>query len=527
MLTSSPGLTSFTTIFGATVSGTILSSDASTPTLHNWTADSTGLYQTSTDLGAEWKSYYQQMLAGHGASLTDVQRLEGNAEAVFENTALKGLDAADLTRDREDAQREYDAIAAAIKLAGIDGTKPLTQQGYLLIDQTIQGNATLDELFMQGHGLNNSGVSRYAGYTNDFQNGVDKTTRFVGGGIDDNGENALTDFFDDVTLSHIGFSVVWQNGQLTQLNQNGANEDPLLTCVVALNDAMYYRVYTSADFASHAPTAATNQATNAAFYTAQDQRLLAALKDAAAAPASAGHIKTIYGFEANSTISFNAGNGITHVWTADANGEYQTTSNLAAEWRNAYVTLLTVGAKGLTVEQRVEADAEAFFENTGLSKLSAAQQAVDRADAQRQFDAEFMAMQKLGIDPSATLTQANYLAVSHLLGADPTLNELSLQGHGLNNPPSARYDGFTNDFQTGVDATTTITGVPGLNGKEALADAFDDLTLGHSPFAVVVVNGTLRQLNQDGKIEESLANALKLQNYVMHTAALQAANFKA
>ena len=527
MLNSSPGLTSFTTIFGATVSGSIFSTDAATPTLHNWTADSTGLYQTSTDLGAEWKNDYQQMLAGHGAGLTDIQRLEGNAEAVFENTALKSLSAADLTRDREDVQREFDAMAAAMKIAGVDGSKPLTQQGYLLIDQTIQGSATLDELFMQGHGLNNSGFTRYAGYTNDFQHNVDKVTRYVGGGLLDQGENALTAFFDDVTLSHIGFSVVWQNGQLTQLNQNGATEDPLLNSIVGFNDAMYYRVYTAADFRAGGPTAASNKATDAAFYTAQDQRLLAALKDAAAAPASTGHIKTIYGFEANSTISFNAGNGITHVWTADANGEYQTTSNLAAEWRSAYVRLLTVGPKGMTAEQRVEANAEAFFENTGLSKLSAAQQAVDRADAQRQFDAEFMAMQKLGIDPNAPMSNLNYLAISHLLGADPTLNELSLQGHGLNNPSSARYAGYTNDFQNGVDATTTLTGIPGLGGKAALEAAFDDLVLGHSPFAVVVVNGHLRQLNQNGKVENSLATSVRLENYLLHSAALQANNFKA
>ena len=78
--------TTITTIFGASVSGTIDGSSALTPMAHNWSADSSGLYQTSTNLALEWQGYYQQMLAGQGASLTDIQRLEGNAEAVFENT---------------------------------------------------------------------------------------------------------------------------------------------------------------------------------------------------------------------------------------------------------------------------------------------------------------------------------------------------------------------------------------------------------------------------------------------------------
>ena len=526
MLAASADPASFTTIFGATVPGAILSTDPTTPTLHNWTADSTGLYHTSTDLGAEWKSYYQQMQSGHAAALTDIQRLEGNAEAVFENTGLGKLDTASLTRDREDVQRQFDAMAAAMKIAGVDATKPLSEQGYMLVNQTIQGSATLNELFLQGHGLNNSGISRYAGYTNDSQQITD-ATRFVGGGLTDNGDLAVRDFLDDVVMSHIGFSVVSRNGVLTQLNQNGGAETPLLQAVVALNDSMFYRVYAAVDFRVGGATAASNKASNAAFYTTQDQALLSQLQADAATPAPAGEIKTLYGFDISNTITFNAGNGITHVWVADANGEFQTSTNLAAEWKSAYATMLANGGKGLTVEQRMEGNAEAFFENTGLAKLSAAQQAIDRADVQRQFDAEFMAMKLDGIDPTATLTQANYIAISHTLGANATLNELSLQGHGLNDAPSARYAGYTNDFQNLSSDATTMVNVGSLSGKDALADVFDDAVLGHSPFAVAVVNGHVYQLNQNGQIENKLSTAVALEEYVMHRAIFRATNFQA
>ena len=73
-------------------------------TPHSWTADSTGLYHTTTDLGSEWQANYQLMISGKGSPLTPTQRLEGNAEAVFENTGLKNLTTAQLANYREDIQ---------------------------------------------------------------------------------------------------------------------------------------------------------------------------------------------------------------------------------------------------------------------------------------------------------------------------------------------------------------------------------------------------------------------------------------
>ena len=527
MLTHDQPLVSFTTLTGATVSATILSSNALTPTLHDWSADLTGLYHTGTNLANEWESYYQTMQTGGAASLTDVQRLEGNAQAVFRNTGLARLDAGAQARDREDVQRQFDAMAAAMQIAGVDNTKAFTQAGYLTVEHTIQSNATLDELFKQGHGLNNSGISRYAGYTNDFQHNVDNATRFIGGGIQDNNERAIEAFFDDNALSHIGFSVIARNGELIQLNQNGAAEAGVFQAIVALNDSMVYRVYTSVDFAAHGPTRASNQATAAASWTAQDQIRLAALQAQAAAPAPAGQLKTLFGFAIANTMSFNIGNGITHTWTADASGLFQTTTDLASEWRAAYADLLTTGGKSLTVEQRVEANAEAVFENSGLSKLSAAQQAVDRADVQRQFDAEFAAIRLAGIDPSTTFTASSYLQLSQTLRFNAALDELATQGHGLHAPSSSRYAGYANDVQNAVDDATKFVGRGWAHGHKALSEGFDSLVLGHAPFPVVAINGKLVQLNHNGKSEVSLTRAVGLLNEITHAAALHAQDFAA
>lgn len=527
MLTHDQPLSSFTTLTGATVSGAILSSNALTPTPHDWSADATGLYHTGTNLANEWDSYYQTMQGGGAASLSDVQRLEGNAQALFKNTGLASLDAATQGRDREDVQRQFDAMAAAMTIAGVDASKAFTQAGYLTVEHTIQANATLDELFKQGHGLNNAGLSRYAGYTNDFQHNVDNSTRFIGGGIQDNNQRAIEAFFDDNALSHIGFSVIAKNGELIQLNQNGAAEDGVLEAVVALNDSMVYRVYGSVDFANHGPTAASNKATAAPYWTAQDKLHLAALQADAAAPAPSGQIKTLFGLAIADTMTFNVGNGITHTWRADANGLFQTATDLAAEWRAAYVDLVTTGGKSLSVEQRVEANAEALFENSGLAQLNAARQAVDRADAQRQFDAEFAAMRLAGVDPAAPFTASSYLQLSQTLRFDAALDELATQGHGLNAPPSSRYAGYTNDFQNNVDNTTKFVGRGLEHNQTALPDLFDDLVLGHALYPVVALNGKLVQLNQNGKPEVCLSRAVGLLNEITHAAAMHAQDFAA
>ena len=188
------------------------------------------------------------MLAGNASSLSPVQRLEGNAEAVFENTGLKNLTAGQQAADREDAQREFDAIAAAmieLKLTG-----PLSTQDYLNIEKAIQNDPTLEELAIQGHGLNNPSAARYWGYTNDFKNNVDNSTIYGGDGLN-NHRNALANFFDDNVMTHVPFPVVWKNGKLTQLNQNGDAENSLKDAVAALNQTMFFQVYTSADFRSH------------------------------------------------------------------------------------------------------------------------------------------------------------------------------------------------------------------------------------------------------------------------------------
>lgn len=483
----------------APVAGSIIS--GITP--HTWTADVRGQYHTTTDLAAEWKGIYQQMLAGNLAGLTPIQRLEGNAEAVFENTGLNNLSAKAQARDREDAQREFDAMAASMSInqttLGIDPNSPLTEHAYLMLEKTLQNNPDLLELGLQGHGLNDPPARRYRGYTNDFQNNVDGTTLFVGGGLDQN-ENAIAALFDDVILSHAPFPVVWEDGQLTQLNQNGDAEDNLLDSVVGLDDYMYSRVLTSADFSADPSTAPDN-------YVSPFQQLVAGSAiDLSAAP-SGGVINGLLG-PVSTTIS-----GITpHTWVADADGRFHTTADLAAEWKGYYQQMLAGQAGSLTPIQRLEGNAEAVFENTGLSKLSAAEQAQDREDAQLEFDAMAAAITinqaKYGTDPTAPLTQATYLQLEKTLQSDATLLEMGMQGHGLNDPPSARYDGYTNDFQNNVDGRTRYIGGGLNNGKNALADFFDDNILSHTPFPVVWRNGKLQQLNQDGDAENTLARAV-------------------
>jgi len=268
---------SFTTIFGATAPGVISNIDG-----HTWTADATGLYQTSTNLATEWQADYATLLAG--GSLNVIQHLEANAEAVFENTGLSKLSSTQQAIDRADVQREYDAMYQAMVDAGINLYAPLTEQTYLTLENTLQSDSTLEELAMQGHGLNNSGFTRYAGYTNDFQNNVDKTTLYIGGGLNNN-KNALTDFFDDNVLSHVPFAVVDRNGTLTQLNQNAAPENTLAQAVTALDDSMFYRTYKASDFSQKASSANKNYVSPATAMLAQ----------VAETPAPAGDFKSLDG----------------------------------------------------------------------------------------------------------------------------------------------------------------------------------------------------------------------------------------
>ncbi len=479
------------TLFGETIAGTITGVSP-----HDWWADTSGLFHTDTDLTAEWKGLYQQLLAG--TALTAVQHLEANAEAVFENTKLATLSVSDQARDREDAQREFDAIAAAMTRLGMDGTHPLTVQDYLSIGRTVQSDTTLQELSIQGHGLNSPPSARYNGYTNDFQNNVDGFTLFIGAGLDSN-QNALRDFFDDVIISHLPFPVVAQDGHLEQLNQNADSEDVVKMAVGALDDAMFTKVWTAKDFSVTPGTASATPD------SPPDAGLVA----------GKGTQLSLFGDVISSKATITSGLTAAHVWTADSNGLYHTTTNLAAEWVGYYHIMLAGNGDTLTAIQRAEGNAEAVFENTALGnivKADAAASKLYREDVQRELDGIAAAAASIGWDGHSDLTVSTYRALEHALQDNPLWLELAMQGHGLNSPSNPRYNGFTYDFQNNIDSITLFVG-GGLNtGEFALADFMDDSVLSHLPFPVVAQNGELEQLNQNGRAENTLNEAVDALN---------------
>ena len=495
-----------TTFFGATIANTM------TAGAHVWTVGLDGTFHTATNLTTEWKTDYQIMLAGNGASLTAIQRLEGNAEAVFENTGLSNLAKFGIAKQqtfREDAQREFDAMSVAMQRLGL-GAVPLNSLDYLNITSTIQSDAALQELAMQGHGLNSPSQPKYNGYTNDFQNNSDNATQYVGGGLD-NGQKAITDFFDDVIMSHLPFPVVSQNGHLEQLNQNAASEDLLTAVVPATDDAMFRLVFVASDFSKDATSV------GAVVYVSPTS----ATDPAAPLPvAGAGQMLSLYGAVVPTTLVVNG-----DTWVADSAGRYETTTDLTLQWYNAYQTALSGGP--LTLTQRWQAQAEAVFENTGLRKVSEGQQAIDRADVQREIDAVVATMTALGLG-NAPLTVQNYLAIEHALQTNAALEELAVQGHGLNNPSVAgvtKYNGYTNDFQHNVDGTTLYVGGGADTGERAIADLFDDAIMTHLPFASVARNGELTQLNQNGNAESTVSAAVGLMNATLFGKILKSADF--
>ncbi len=485
-------------------------------TPHTWTADVNGQFHTTADLAAEWQGFYQTMLNGHGDQLTAIQRLEGNAEAVFENTAISTRSASDQRRFREDAQRQFDAMAGAMSInqstLHIDPNAILTVATYVELERTLQTNAVLSELAVQGHGLNNPPNARYRGYTGEFQNNVDHTTLYIGGGLDRN-QNALTSFFDDIIMTHTAYGQVWNGGVLQQLNQNGAREDHTVDAVISLDDMMFYRVLGHSDFSQTAATGTDLYISPAAALALQTT------------PAGAHEIVTLSGRHIADTITITP-----HSWTADVTGLFHTTTDLGAEWRGFYQMMLAGQGSQLTAIQRLEGNAEAAFENTALAGVSAVKLQRDREDVQRQFDAMAAAMsinqQRYGIDPTVELTAHSYLMMERTMYADASLEELGLQGHGLNNPPSARYRGYTNDFQNGVDHTTTYIGGGLDNGENALTAFFDDVILGHTPFVTVWRGGTFIQLNQNGNREDTLADSVSATNDAMFHRVYTAADFK-
>jgi Ca2+-binding RTX toxin-like protein len=138
--------------------------------------------------------------------------------------------------------------------------------------------------------------------------------------------------------------------------------------------------------------------------------------------------------------------------------------------------------------------------------------------AQREFDAVWAAMQQnqvlYGIDPTQQFNLYTYTRMQATLQDNPILKELAIQGHGVNSPPSTKYDGFTTDFQNRTDGVTYYVGGGTENGTLAISSFFDDEILTHAPFATAEQNGTLEQTNQNGTIESSLAVAIAASNAV-------------
>ena len=485
-----------------TLDGTTISSTIGT-TAHLWTADANGLFTTTADLGTEWKADYAAMLAGHGDQLTALQRLEGNAEAVLENTAAAKFTAAQAAAFRQDAQREFDAIDAAMRInqatLGIDPTQEFNSYTYLKMEETLQQNESLKMLAIEGHGLNNPPSATYNGFTTDFQNKTDGKTDFVGGGLE-NGENAIVEVFDDIVLSHATFPVVMQGGVLTQLNQNGTAETSLTGgagggVVAAANAVTYVQVFVAGDFS-------TNPAVVGPVVAVPNVKAAPALPTPAAPLAGS----TAY----DGTVLPEVISGITaHTWTADATGLYGTLTDLGAEWRADYAAMQAGRANQLTPLQRMEGNAEAVLENTAAAKLTATAQAALRMDLQREFDAIDGAMRidqaTYGIDPTVAFTAYSYQKMEETLQGNESLEELGYQGHGVNNAKQTKYDGFTVDFQNRVDGSTYYVGGGPGSGELAISSFLDDDVLTHAPFPVVEHNGVLTQLNQNGNLESALA----------------------
>ena len=498
------------TLFGGTISATI------TSTPHEWVADANGLFHTPTDLSQEWATYYQEAIAGQ--ALTPLQHLEASAQAVFLNTKLNTLDPATQERDREDVQREFDAISVAMDRAGLANVKQLTVNDYLAISYQIRADPTLQELAIQGHGLNSQPSAKYDGYTQDFQNNVDTTTLFVGGGLDNN-QNALTDFFDDVVISHEPFVTVPEWGGLEQLNQNANNEDLVATATGGFNDAMFNRVYTASDFSQKPGTKSSTVAT----------------PPTSAVSYGPTQMLGFYNTPVDRTITISnadLGAGISHTWQANGAGLYVLTgaTNLASEWMADYQTLSygTAAQKAaLTDVQRLEGNIEGIFVNTGLHSLSAAQLATDRMDIQRQLDALSAAMVTAGVGPQAQFTATSYRATSLVLQGTADLDELALQGHGLANTGLARYAGYVNDIQWAsqslTDTHSVYVGSGFDSGAKAVTTLLNDLTL--EPFAQAAQNGVLYQLDHDGGTGQTLAATIDGVNAAMTSLQYGAAAF--
>ena len=503
-----------------TLDGTVISNTISGVTAHTWVADANGQYYTTANLEMEWRSAYQTMLAGHGDTLTPLQRLEGNAEAVFENTGISNASAAQEEYARETLQRTFNAVYAAMQIdqqtLGISSTAAFTQHSYLMLQETLQGpslqSETLEELALQGEGQVVPIAPQYRGYAYNVQGWFNSTTYYVGGGLD-NGKLAVSSFLGDVILTHAPFASQMQNDQFMQFDQLGNPSLTLAQAASALNDAMFRRVYVASDFSTSATaTGATVLIPNAA-------------------PAGAAAIS--YTAPANSVVTLdgsiiaNVQTVDGHTWTAGSDGLFHT-ANLASEWTTLYQEALAGTA--LTGIQRLEANAEAVIEASSLNGLNATAAGkktlqVYREDIQRQLDAMAGAMQLAGLAPNTPLTTHTYLVLQKTLMTNEALEELALQGHGIANMPASKYTGYAGDIAGSADHTTYVGG--GLdNGAGALSTFLGDSILSDLPFASIFRSGALQQLQQNGWIENTVAKSVALLNQSMFSKIYKKTDFK-
>lgn len=205
-----------------------------------------------------------------------------------------------------------------------------------------------------------------------------------------------------------------------------------------------------------------------------------------------------------------------HSWVADSTGLFHTKTDLAKEWTSDYEAMLKGNAALLTPLQRLEGNAEATVDNTKLAHLSATKLTQYREDLQREFDAIYAAQlinqQQYGIDPTKELDTYTYLKLEQTMQSSPSLEELGVQGHGTNDPIASRYIGYTTGFQNVTDNKTYFVGGGLDNAETAVPNFTDDVNLGHTPFATVMRNGVLFQLNQNGNREDPLARSIVGQN---------------
>src|SRR5271157_2798991 len=218
-----------------------------------------------------------------------------------------------------------------------------------------------------------------------------------------------------------------------------------------------------------------------------------------------------------------------HVWTPDPiqpTGLYHTSTNLLIEAQGFYGQMVAGTGASLTAGQRAEGNMNEIFQATTLHNYPVAQQEQFFEDFQREDDAIQLAMTETrGVNPNQPLTETTYLAVQQTLENNPTLLELAVQGHGLNDPPARRYYGYTNDFQNNTDNSTYYVG-PGLDtGETAVPNFVDDAVMSHLPFPTVWAGGAAWQLNQNSDPEDPLDVTVAAFDDIRYGPALTAADF--